>query len=176
MRRTSLLFLAVIILLGTVLIGGGRLGVAQDTGTMGHPLVGSWLLNTAPEETGEPLSVVRFSADGGYLQVDSDGSSTIGSWEATGANSANLTIVSQDEEEGSLTIRASVEADPDGVTFTAEYTLEFADPATGELSGQIGPATAVGTRIAVEGPGTPVASFEDFLGGFEGTPEATPAS
>jgi hypothetical protein len=30
--------------------------------------------------------------------------------------------------------------------------------------------------MVVEEPGDPVGSFEDLFGGFEGTPEATPAS
>ena len=79
-----------------------------------------------------------------------------------------------DVEEGGGIIRASIEVAPDGQSFTATYTLEFIDQETGEGSGEYGPGTATGTRLAVEGPGTPVGSFEDLFSMFEGTPEASP--
>jgi hypothetical protein len=62
----------------------------------------------------------------------------------------------------------------DGQSFTAGYTSEVLDAATGEWSGQIGPSTAEGTRMPVEAPGTPVGSFEDVFGAA--TPEATPGA
>lgn len=61
----------------------------------------------------------------------------------------------------------------DGQSFTSPYTNEVVDPSC-TSSGEIGPGTAEGTRIEVEGPGTPVVSFEEVFGGVEGTPEATP--
>ncbi len=179
MRRTNVFLLSAVVLLGTLLVGGGGFVAAQDAtpeDSMGHPLIGSWFLDTETENPENLLSLVRFSADGGYVEIDADGSTSLGAWEPTGDTTANLTFSFVDEESGTATIRASLEVAPDGQTFTASYTLEFADPATGESSGEIGPGTAEGTRITVEGPGEPAASFEDFFGGFEGTPEATPES
>jgi hypothetical protein len=60
---------------------------------------------------------------------------------------------------------------PDGRALTVDYTIAVLDPATGEWSGEIGPGRAAGTRMVVEAPGTPVASFEEAFG----TPGATPA-
>lgn len=177
MRRTNLFFLSAVILFGTLLVGGGGFVAAQDAtpeDSMGHPLIGSWMIVDADDPEGVPF-FGRFSADGGYAQVDLDGAA-LGAWEPTGDTTANLTFSFVDDEVGMGTIRASLEVAPDGQTFTASYTLEFADPATGESSGEIGPGTAEGTRMTVEGPGEPAASFEDFFGGFEGTPEATPES
>lgn len=177
MRRHTVLLLSVVVLLGTLLIGGGRFVAAQDAtpaDTMGHPLVGSWMIVDADDPEGVPF-LGRFSADGGYSQVDLDGPA-LGAWEPTGETTANLTFSFLADEIGMGTIRASIEVAPDGQTFTASYTLEFTDPATGESSGEIGPGTAEGTLMTVEGPGDPVASLDDFFGGFEGTPEATPAS
>jgi hypothetical protein len=178
MRRNTVLLLSVVVLLGTLLIGGGRFVAAQDASpadTMTHPIVGSWMLDLEPEVPDDPFSLVRFSADGGYLQIDPDGTNSIGAWEPTGDNSAILTLTFVTEEDGTSTARATVDVDPDGETFTATYTLEFVD-LSGESSGEIGPGTAEGTRMVVEGPGEPVASFEEAFGEFEATPEATPAS
>lgn len=177
MRRTSMFILTAVVLLGTLLIGGGIFVAAQDatpTATTGHPIVGSWILDTDADDPENPLSQVLFSSDGAYLQVDDDGV-VVGAWESTGAATADLTFSFVDEEGGMGTIRASLEVEPDGQTLTATYTLEFVDSA-GESSGELGPGLAEGTRMAVEGPGDPASSFEDFFGGFEGTPEATPAS
>ena len=79
-----------------------------------------------------------------------------------------------DEEEGAFRIRASIEVAADGQSFTASYTLELLDPATGEGMGEYGPGTATGTRLMAEAPGTPVGSLEDLFSQFEGTPEASP--
>ncbi|MBA2470021.1 MAG: hypothetical protein H0V37_11505 [Chloroflexia bacterium] len=149
--------------------------LAQEA-TASHLLVGSWVLDTDtdPASPENPPSLARFSADGGYVQIDADGVNALGAWEPTGDATANLTIMFVDEEEGITTVRASVDVAADGQTFTASYTLEFLDPSTGELSGQIGPGTAEGTRMVVEGPGDPVTSFEEAFSEYEGTPEATP--
>ena len=175
MRRALVMFLSVVVLLGSLLVGGGTLVAAQDTDFSGHPLVGTWMLDTEPENPDAFPSQVIFSAEGGYVDVDAEGVVVIGGWEPTGDTTANLTITSSDPDVGVATIRASIEVAPDGQSFTATYTFEILDPATGEWSGEIGPGTAEGTRMVVEGPGTPSMSFEDFFATFEGTPEATPA-
>lgn len=180
MRRTSVVSLF-IALIASLTIGGGSIALAQDTTATdftGHPLVGTWMLDTDLEDEENLPSLVIFAADGSYLEIDADGQG-VGAWEPTGDTTATLTIWFSDEE-GLGTIRASVEVSADGQTVAATYTLEIFDPVTGEGSGQIGPAAAEGTRIAVEAPGTPVMSFEEFFGQFEfeegsgATPEATP--
>jgi hypothetical protein len=119
-------------------------------------------------------SLTYFAADGGFVEIDPDGSNGLGTWEPTGDSTANLTFHFVDEEEGVTTIRVSIEVSPDGQSFTATFTLEFMDPESGESSGEVGPGSVTGTRIVVEGPGTPVMSFEDAFAA-EGSPEATPA-
>ena len=91
-------------------------------------------------------------------------------WEATGPTSATLTLIQQfpaedGESADRATIRATIEVDPDGQSFTAEYTLEFIGE--GAPAGEFGPASATGTRIAVEPMGTPAGSLEDLFGQFE---------
>ena len=131
----------------------------------GHPIVGSWVLRVDgfPEEFTELVAV---QADGTLIDVNAAGSIGIGSWEATGPNSFNLTfnslslIGSTDRVEGSLamgTIRASGEVSEDGQSFTAEFTLELTGEGAppGEFGGSV-----TGTRINVEPMGTPVAPVE----------------
>ena len=71
--------------------------------------------------------LVVFHADGTYVEADTDGSTGIGVWEATGPSSFNLTFVSmsptdEGDFEPSPTIRASGEVSEDGQTFTAEFS------------------------------------------------------
>ena len=150
---------------------------AASTDYAGHPFVGSWMLDTDTSDPGNTPSLVVVSADGSYIEFDSDGPG-VGAWEPTGDTTATLTIHFIDSDGGGGgVIRASVEVAADGQSLTASYTLEIFDPATGEGSGEIGPGIAEGTRMVVEAPGTPEMSFEDFYAQFGGTPEAaTPAS
>ena len=176
MRRTSVVSLsAVLVLTAALLVGGGAAVVAQTTAPdyTGHPLIGSWMLDTDTTDPGNLHSLVIFSAEGSYLEVGPDGPG-VGAWEPTGDTTAILTIVFV-EDEGTGMVRASIQVAADGQTLTASYTLEFVDPATGEGTGQVGPGGVEGVRIVAEAPGTPVTSFEDFYS-EEGTPAATPAA
>lgn len=176
MRRIIVL-LSAVIMVGTTLVGGRALVAAQDMDSTGHPLVGTW---TLVSDAGELPDVIIFADDGSVIDVESSGTVQLGVWEPTGETTATLTVTSYDEDEGGGTIRASFEVAPDGQSFTAAYTFELFDPATGEGMGEYGPGTATGTRLVAEAPGTPVGSFEDLFSQFAGTPEvspeATPAS
>ena len=150
----------------------------------GPPIVGSWVLRVDgfPEAFTELVAV---QSDGTLIDTNAAGSIGIGSWEATGPNSFNLTfnslslIGSTDRVEGSLamgTIRASGEVSEDGQSFTAEFTLEL----TGEGTppGEFGLGSVTGTRITVEPMGTPVAPvealFPDLFPPDEGTTPLAP--
>jgi hypothetical protein len=145
--------------------------------TAGHPLVGTWIADTDLDDASNPPETFIFSVDGGYIAAEAEGTS-LGTWEATGASTAILTISdSEVDEEGNalqVVIRASIEVGADGNTFTADYTLEVIGPEFS--SGEAGPAAATGTRLVAEAPGTPVLTLEELFGTFEGTPEATPSS
>ena len=76
------------------------------------------------------------------------------------------------EFEGSSTIRATIEVDPDGgQSFTAEFTIEFGGE--GAPVGEYGPGSVTGTRIIVEPMGTPVGTLEEMFGGSEEGTEMT---
>jgi hypothetical protein len=153
MRRLS--FAATVI--GLIVIATTATAPAVLAGTADHPLVGSWTADTNVDDPSNPLSSVVFNSDGTYLQVDVQGVA-VGSWAATGAQTANLTAIVREQDQAgqavTITIRAAFEVAEDGNSFTASYTLEFATP--DGSTGQQGPGTATGTRIAVEAPGEPV--------------------
>jgi hypothetical protein len=135
-----------------------------------HPIVGAWLL-TVDEFPDEPPSLVAFHADGTYQEADADGTTGIGSWEATGPSSVNLTFMSifPSDDGGSApsgqTIRAAGEVSEDGQTFTAEFSIELTGE--GAPAGEYGPGHVTGTRINVEPMGTPAGSLEDLFTQFE---------
>lgn len=136
--------------------------LAQDAGTTppaGHPLVGAWLVDTNADDANDPPAWLILSADGALLQVQ-DGEVAIGAWEPTGDRTGALTFSGQstdpDGADVSGTVRATLEASEDQQSWTAQATSEFIGP-DGAASGQLGPITATGTRIAVE-PMSPTAS------------------
>ena len=161
MRRVSspTAVLACIVLLTAMLAGAT---VAQDSSpaaTGGHPVVGSWLVDTDADDPANPPSSITFHADGTYIEVDVDGVG-VGVWEPTGDRSAAGTFVYHQTDEGgavsSATIRATIEVAPDGQSFSASYTLDLVGP-DGTATGELGPGTATGTRRTVDPMGTPVA-------------------
>ena len=131
--------------------------------TEAPPIVGAWIL-TFDEFPDDPPDLVAFHSDGTFQQASADGTSGIGSWEATGPTSINLTFVELDED-GSAVIRAAGEVSEDGQTFTAEYTIGFTGE--GAPAGEYGPGHVTGTRINVEPMGTPAGSLEDLFAQFE---------
>ena len=85
MRRSAVLLLSTVVVFGTLLAGGGLFAAAQDTDFAGHPLVGSWMLDTDIEDgrenlpfTGTVLSRRRLHRDRLRWFV------AMGSWEPTG--------------------------------------------------------------------------------------------
>ncbi len=58
----------------------------------GHPIVGAWVL-TVDEFPEDPPALIAFHADGTYQESSADGTTGIGSWEATGPTSINLTFI-----------------------------------------------------------------------------------
>jgi len=172
------MLLSTLLAFGALLIGGMTIATAQNsTGDdySGHPLVGSWLLHTDPEPGAPPSSVV-FSSDGAYIEVDGEGGTVIGAWEPTGDNTANMMFTGYDSDGSGFRVRASIEVAADGQSLTASYTSELIDPATGNGSGEYGPADATGTRLTVEAQGTPIGTMEDLFSQFDEGAEATPTS
>jgi hypothetical protein len=182
MKRSTVLatfvLAAMIAIVGVFAAGLSHRGIsAQDTSTEDHPLVGTWLTNTDPQMAGEYEPMI-FHADGTYVDVEVGGDVLLGTWEATGATTAILTIQGFEADDegtvgGGITIRASIEVSEDGNTFTGQYTIEFIN-ADGSSTGEAGPGEVTGTRMPAEAPGTPVMSLDELFGSFEGAPQASP--
>ena len=178
MSRVFLSLSGVVVIAFGLVVTLGLSTTAQEatpTAMGGHPLVGAWLLDTNADDPANAPEVTIFTADGAYISVDAEGFPNHGVWEATGERTAGLTIVSPGMEEdafaGLFMVRASVEVDESGDSFTARYTGEFVDPA-GTESGEFGPGTATATRIVVEAMGTPAGPLDVLFG--EGEAAATP--
>jgi hypothetical protein len=184
MRRFHvLLSIVAVVLLGILALHAQPVVVAQaatPTTMNGHPLVGTWLLDTDADDPANAPEVTVFTADGAYISVDAEGFPSLGVWEARGERSATLTIVSpglEEEEEdgafaGTFMVRATIDVDESGDAFTAQYTCEFVAP-DGTGTGEYGPGTAMATRVAVEAMGTPVGPLEALFEAEEAA--ATPA-
>jgi len=177
MRRTSVLSLSAVVLLGTLLIGGGRFVTAQEIEMADHPARGSWTVASDPGDAEYSPRLAILSADGGAFFVSGYETTGVGAWEPTSDTGANVTFTVVTDGPAQIVIRASIEVAPDGQAFTGSFTNEaIFDPAGGGTSGEIGPGTLAGTRLAAEAPGTPVMTFEEFFAPPAGTPEATPVS
>ena len=181
MRRFAVLASVIAaMLLGLLALQAQPVTIAQEAtpaGMGGHPLVGTWLLDTNTADPANGPEVTIFTADGAYISVDAEGFPNHGVWEATGERTAALTIVSPGMEEegvfaGTFMVRASVEVDETGDSFTAQYTGEFVTP-DGTKTGEYGPGSASATRIAVEPMGTPAGPIEVL---FQDEAAATPTS
>ncbi|HEU0115056.1 MAG TPA: hypothetical protein VFQ80_10290 [Thermomicrobiales bacterium] len=140
---------------------GAQSGTPVPT-TAGHPLVGAWMLDVDVADPTNPPSLAIFSSDGIYQQTNADGTDGFGVWVPTGDETANVTILFNNQENGAFSgttkVRASVTLDGSQTSFTAPYTLEFIAP-DGSSSGELGPATARGVRIEAETMGTPVGTI-----------------
>jgi hypothetical protein len=178
MNRPFVSISVVVVVLGLLVTFGFSTTARQATPTAmdGHPLVGTWLLDTNADDPANAPEVTIFTADGAYISVDAEGFPNHGVWEASGERSATLTIVSPGLEDegafaGTFMVRATIEVDETGDAFTAQYTGEFVGP-DGTGTGEYGPGTATATRIAVEAMGTPAGPIEVL---FEEEAAATPA-
>jgi hypothetical protein len=164
-----------VVLVGVSAVTGRATGAQEAPAALdGQPLVGAWILDNNADDPANAPELVVFSGDGTYLGAPFDGGTTVGVWEPTGERTAAITLVfltpgADGAFGGMATVRGTVEVAEDGLSFTAPYTLEFAEPGGGR-SGEFGPATATGTRMAIEPMGTPVGSLNDLFGAMAATP------
>ena len=153
MHRTARISSILALLLISVVAAPVTLAQDADaTPSAGHPLVGTWLVDTNAEDSNDPPARVVLGTDGSLVQVQL-GRVAVGAWEPTGERTGALTVAAEvADDDGAVTIfivRASLEASEDGQGWTAEATSEFIGP-DGVSSGQLGPIPATATRVAVE--------------------------
>jgi hypothetical protein len=170
--RHSSLFVFVFALVALVLGILGRAGplAAQDAPPPadGHGLVGSWRGDVTFTQGPPSYSVGTLDSDGTIVvsippvmpRPGAPGdvlyaSSAYGAWEATGADSAIVSLVGlvadgQGNAFGAVTIRASVALDPSGETFSGSNVVTITDVAGHTVATRQG--TIQGTRIVAEAP------------------------
>jgi hypothetical protein len=177
MRRSSVVLLLAAVILGSLVVAGGRFAAAQTPVQAGHPAVGSWMIHRTPANAvAWPNELLVLNADGTAIEYGAYQTTGIGAWEATGDRTATVTFTLTTDGPAYVVIRASIEIAPDGKTLKGTYTAEFIfDPEHNGTSGQIGPGGITGERLTAQAPGTPAQSFDQFLPPA-GTPEATPTS
>src|SRR5262245_42982368 len=102
---------ALLSLVGLVAVGGSQHATtAQEATTEGHPLAGTWIVDSDPETEGNALETAVFNADGSFVNAQADGTIALGVWEATGATTATLTFSQyyaddNDQGAGGFTVR-----------------------------------------------------------------------
>ena len=179
MRRS----LIVLSLIGSLLLGiavfGGAVRAQDSTPLAGHPLIGTWIVT---DPTGAP-SIISFTADGTVTDIEADGGTGLGTWTATGANTAAFTFVILDatpEFTASIQINVTVTIDASGNSGTAPYSITGVMPDGSVVFSGTGSVTVA--RLPVQplsAAGTPMAGFPAWNpaqanGGA--TPVATAAS
>jgi hypothetical protein len=146
-----------VVLLIVVVIGRGvpRIGAENATpvATAGHPLVGSWEIDSDANPATDPPALVIFHADGTTVELHEREPDGVGAWQATGPNTATVIIVYHNLNENlvlqtRIIVHGEVEIDPSGTSFKANYeTVTTARDGTVSSTER---ATATGTRITVE--------------------------
>jgi len=158
MRRLFSTIVLVALLL--IALAAGAAGQERDRyGALGHPLVGTWVVDVDTAIAEDPPGLLTISLDGTLRLTSCCDAPAAGAWRPTTRRTADATVLlPYGDEEGFIgfTIaRADVVLSIDGLTFTATYTTEIPDREGGS-TGQLGPITASGTRLLVEVIGVPV--------------------
>jgi hypothetical protein len=149
-----LVALLVVILAGAGIAGGAGTVAAQastPTVAAGHPLVGTWIVDTEVDDPSNPPSFDAFNADGTVVNIGSDGAS-VGAWEATGPRTATFTFVAVTQGangEAMVILRANLEVDQSGESFTASHSFTLVAP-NGTILASAQGGTAHGTRLHSE--------------------------
>jgi hypothetical protein len=184
-RLISTLAVLAALALAMSTLGGGVL--AQDETAAEHPIVGTWLVDPAPEAGMEPDQFNVFLPGGGVILLESQGTAA-GAWQATGERSADVTVwLHGNDPEGGfvgfMKIRANLEVAEDGESLSGTYTIEAPSrlgEAFGLPAGELGPGDVTGQRVAVEPMGEPVAPIppsdgqDEQPGGASPAPDASP--
>jgi hypothetical protein len=173
-HRLSVKSLAAVAFLAILLSGimvGHRVN-AQDQSMDGHPLVGSWILTGEDGET----SVTAVTSDGVIVDAEADGSSGIGSWEATSETEGAVTLIIQGNYPefdfvGTVVVRGTLNVDTQSDTATLTYSMTGVSSDGAVAFADMGTASLIRLPIeSVDAIGSPVAGYPTAAA------EATPSS
>ena len=130
---------------------------ATPTTTATHPFIGAWIVDTdVAIDVNFPALAVA-TADGTYIESHPEVGVGVGTWEATGERTANLTIVFRAPGEtgapvGLITAHATLEVTADGAGWEAPYSFEGVTPDGTVLFAGEGQSRAV--RVGAEAVAT----------------------
>jgi hypothetical protein len=162
--------------LGVAMAATARQAAAQDatpSSMMGHPMVGTWIVDRDLNTDTDSPSIVVYSADGGLIDPSQ---AVAGAWRSTGPRSAEWTLVVflDGGAGGYLAVRSIGEVGDGGNALDAPYSFTVvSSDGTVMASGE---RLSHYTRFLIE----PMAEGGKPLAGFPtwtpATPEATPES
>ncbi len=113
MRRTTVLMLSAVLLLGIALSGRGQLTAAQDPSGADHPAVGSWLVESDPGDAEYSPRLMILSRDGSALFVSGQTTTAVGGWEPSGGATAIVSFTVVTNGPAYIVVRASLDVAPD---------------------------------------------------------------
>jgi len=117
--------------LGFVALAYGPLATAQTaipaaSATARHPLVGAWIISDPANSPSVTVAVIAFTADGIVVETEIDDDGTgIGSWTATGADTATFTFMAPITDSGQAkiaTVRGTLTVTASGVSGPYSFT------------------------------------------------------
>jgi hypothetical protein len=144
---------ALVIAGSTFTAGGSNLATAAQDATpgnlAGHPLVGTWVVDTNVDTESDPPEVGIFTSDGTVFGL---GASrwVSGAWEAADDHTGTVTMTGVFEANGGgyVVVRGPHEVDESGDAWTCPCTFTVVAPDGTVLTS--GTATAHATRLPVE--------------------------
>lgn len=144
--------LVLVAALGLMAIGGGVATDAQDDTSdpwAQHPMVGEWIVDTAPADGLAPTDTAMFRDDGTMIEAGPAGRGA-GIWIPTDERTVTAVFNVPWEEEGGfegfVTVRTNILLSLDGGSFLGTYTAEGPD-AAGLAPGGSDPASVTGVRL-----------------------------
>ncbi len=174
-----------ITILAMLIVAGGMAqsvlpAAAQDatpTDSSSHPIVGTWIVDTATAFDTDPPEIGIFHGDGTMVRLGANVSAG-GSWEVIDDRSVLLTLVTVSDQDGVgvyFVIRGTYVLDDTGNHWTCDdcaYTLVSADGT--DLDSGILPAS--GTRLPVQSPHMVGSPLDEVPTWTPLPPGATPAA
>ena len=148
------LFLAMA-LVGTLMTNAAAISGSPDDGRItDHPVIGSWILDFAPDDPDDRLVMATFHADGKYAEIDSH---RVGTWTSTSESTAELLVLERQGPE-TMTLLAQIHVTAGGRALTASITYEIvsSSPDSGGDEFTFGGGEMVGTRVKALPSGTPM--------------------
>ncbi|MCA9863589.1 MAG: hypothetical protein R2853_15860 [Thermomicrobiales bacterium] len=142
---------AMLIIGGTVTTGRSDVTAQESSpaGLAGHPLVGSWIVDTDVDMGSDPPELGIFTADGTVFGLGAN-RWVSGAWEAADDHTGTVTMMGVFDANGGgyVVLRGPHEVDESGNAWTCPCTFTVVSPDGTVLAS--GSATAHATRLPVE--------------------------